>query len=96
MARDDAWRSRKGWFTLISLSPSSGLSVLELKESEAKLVRALGGTLWDREGFSEDVLARWMDAPNKKFLQFKRYRLFIPADICACQKTGWKPYGDRD
>jgi hypothetical protein len=88
MARDDAWRSRKGWFTLVA-SPS-GLAPLEIKEGDVKLVRVLGGALWDREGYSDDVVARWMAEPNKKFVQFKKWRLFVVPSVCECQKTGWR------
>lgn len=55
----------------------------------------MGGVLFDREGFSEDVLRIYGAIPNPKFMQFKKYRLLIPPRLCECQYTGWKPIHDH-
>lgn len=84
----EPWFSRKGWFTVVSTP--SGLECIELPAKDTKLIRALGGILFDREGFGPEVL-KYL-AKNGKTMQYKKYRLYIPPRLCECQYTGWKPY----
>jgi hypothetical protein len=79
---------QKGWFTVVD-SPT-GLTYIKLSDKEVKIVRLLGGFVFDREAFSGLVLMLCSAFEEKKFVQFKTYRLLVPPKMSECQYTGWK------
>jgi hypothetical protein len=87
----EPWFSRKGWFTII-MAPSGGLSFVDVPKQDVKVVRAMGGFLFDREGFAEEIIRRYEKQSNKKFMQYKKHRLFLPPRLCECQYSGWKQH----
>lgn len=86
------WGSRRGWFTVIKAP--SGLCVQEINKADVKMVRLLGGVLFDLEGASEEVLARYGEIKDPKFVQYKKYRILVTPKLCACQYTGWGSHYD--